>query len=241
MKRYATHDYDSVLELYYAKARFYDAHDRRFTAVDPIKGDIRNPMTLVQYLYVKGNPIMFIDVLGEDTSSISADISVALLFEFGISIELVSDDQGGFAVAVTHTVFGGGVGLSAGLSRTKTNAQKVDDLEGLGFKTILGPITVSGSSFEPSETEADRESYPIMGVNTPLRLSDIISGVSIFEEAAKLLTIPADIGNALAQVPEMGGGITRTYVINVTEPMNNAQSFFHKVKCKFTGEVEIKK
>ena len=32
VKRYATHDYDSVLELYYAKARFYDAHDRHFTA-----------------------------------------------------------------------------------------------------------------------------------------------------------------------------------------------------------------
>ena len=72
VKRYATHDYDSVLELYYAKARFYDAHDRRFTAVDPILDpsgyDLReyvdNPVQFVQYLYALDNPKTFIDPLG---------------------------------------------------------------------------------------------------------------------------------------------------------------------------------
>ena len=65
VKRYATHDYDSVLELYYAKARFYDAHDRHFTAVDPIldpsqydlREYVQNPVQFVQYLYVTNNPI----------------------------------------------------------------------------------------------------------------------------------------------------------------------------------------
>ena len=73
VKRYATHDYDSVLELYYAKARFYDAHDRRFTAVDPIldpsgydlREYVQNPAQLVQYLYVVDNPVIYIDPLGE--------------------------------------------------------------------------------------------------------------------------------------------------------------------------------
>ena len=72
VKRYATHDYDSVLELYYAKARFYDAHDRRFTAVDPIldpsgydlREYVQNPVQLVQYLYVVNNPILLTDLLG---------------------------------------------------------------------------------------------------------------------------------------------------------------------------------
>ncbi len=40
VKRYATHDYDQVLGMYYAKARFYDAEDRRFTAIDPILDSI---------------------------------------------------------------------------------------------------------------------------------------------------------------------------------------------------------
>ena len=72
VKRYATHDYDSVLELYYAKARFYDAHDRRFTAVDPIldpsgydlREYVQNPVQLVQYLYVQNQPLVYIDPTG---------------------------------------------------------------------------------------------------------------------------------------------------------------------------------
>jgi RHS repeat-associated protein len=73
VKRYATHDYDSVLGMYYAKARFYDAGDRRFATIDPIldgsKYDItdyvKNPVQLVQYLYVKNNPVVYIDPHGE--------------------------------------------------------------------------------------------------------------------------------------------------------------------------------
>ena len=72
VKRYATHDYDSVLELYYAKARFYDANGRHFVAMDPIldpsRFDIReyveNPVHLVQYIYVINNPVIQIDLLG---------------------------------------------------------------------------------------------------------------------------------------------------------------------------------
>ena len=73
VKRYATHDYDSVLELYYAKARFYDANGRHFVAMDPIldasiysiKDYVNDPKQLVQYLYVINNPIIYIDILGE--------------------------------------------------------------------------------------------------------------------------------------------------------------------------------
>ena len=73
VKEYATHDYDAVLNMYYAKARFYDADNRHFTAVDPIldpsqydlRAYTRDPMQLVQYLYVKDNAINWIDPLGE--------------------------------------------------------------------------------------------------------------------------------------------------------------------------------
>lgn len=72
VKRYATHDFDAVLNQYYAKARFYDAENRHFTAMDPIldpsqysiKEYVDNPMQLVQYLYVSNNPIVYIDPLG---------------------------------------------------------------------------------------------------------------------------------------------------------------------------------
>ena len=72
VKRYATHDYDSVLGMYYAKARFYDAENRRFIATDrilePSQYDLReyvtDSMQLVQYLYASNNSLTNIDPLG---------------------------------------------------------------------------------------------------------------------------------------------------------------------------------
>jgi RHS repeat-associated protein len=64
VQEYTGHPFDQVLGLYYAKARMYDAQDRRFVAVDPVKGVITIPTTLVQYTYVLDNPIIYVDLLG---------------------------------------------------------------------------------------------------------------------------------------------------------------------------------
>ena len=72
VKRYATHDYDSVLELYYAKARFYDANGRHFVAMDPIldpsqydlSAYVQEPMLFMQYLYAVDNPLINVDING---------------------------------------------------------------------------------------------------------------------------------------------------------------------------------
>lgn len=58
------HEYDDVLGMYYAKARMYDQANRRFTAMDPVKGDFRDPLSVIPYLYVKDNPMKWIDPLG---------------------------------------------------------------------------------------------------------------------------------------------------------------------------------
>ena len=76
VKTYTGHERDSVLGMYYAKARMYDTSDKhgsikanktgdkRFISVDPVKGDVRNPQSLVQYTYVLNNPLMYVDPLG---------------------------------------------------------------------------------------------------------------------------------------------------------------------------------
>ena len=40
------HARHNVLGMYYAKARFYSADDKRFVAMDPIKGSITDPLSL---------------------------------------------------------------------------------------------------------------------------------------------------------------------------------------------------
>lgn len=72
VKNYTGHDFDAVLNMYYAKARMYDAENRRFVALDPImdgsKYDISeritDPTMFVQYLYVKNMPLIATDPLG---------------------------------------------------------------------------------------------------------------------------------------------------------------------------------
>ena len=62
---YTGHDWDDVLGMYYAKARFYDPAAKRFVSMDPIKGNVLDPLSLVSYLYCVDNPLKYIDPLGE--------------------------------------------------------------------------------------------------------------------------------------------------------------------------------
>ncbi len=61
---YTGYDWDDVLGMYYAKARFYSADDKRFVAMDPIKGSVVAPLSLVSYLYCVDNPLRYVDPLG---------------------------------------------------------------------------------------------------------------------------------------------------------------------------------
>jgi RHS repeat-associated protein len=67
---YTGHPYDVVLGLYFAEARMYDAADRRFVANDPYKGDVANPLSLVQYTYVLDNPLKWADLLGLEKAKV---------------------------------------------------------------------------------------------------------------------------------------------------------------------------
>ena len=64
---YTGYDWDDVLGMYYAKARFYSADDKRFVAIDPVKGSITDPLSLVSYLYCVDNPLRYVDPLGTVT------------------------------------------------------------------------------------------------------------------------------------------------------------------------------
>ena len=61
---YTVHPYDQLLGVYFAQARMYDAGDRRFLAADWVKGDVLNPLTIVQYIYALNNPTKYFDPTG---------------------------------------------------------------------------------------------------------------------------------------------------------------------------------
>jgi RHS repeat-associated protein len=56
--KYTVHAWDDVLGLYFAQARMYDAENRRFMAIDPVKDGLN------WYAYCGNNPMTFIDPTG---------------------------------------------------------------------------------------------------------------------------------------------------------------------------------
>ncbi|MDR1439319.1 MAG: DUF6531 domain-containing protein [Clostridiales bacterium] len=110
---YTVHVYDPVLGLYYAKARMYDAENRRFVSADPawsfenvlkmeIKalGEISTPIPtaieLLQtenlYAYAINNPIAFVDRTGENIDDIIYGASLAIDDnQFGGLIQWITD------------------------------------------------------------------------------------------------------------------------------------------------------
>ena len=61
---YTGHMYDPVLSVYYARARMYDAADRRLMAMDKHKGFKSLPTSLNLYCYCTDNPLLFRDTTG---------------------------------------------------------------------------------------------------------------------------------------------------------------------------------
>ena len=73
-------------------ARTYDAADRRFMAVDPVKGIIKEPATFTQYVYTLNNPVRNIDPTGKFSV---AKWSIKCIVKFGDG----TIDRKGLAVA----------------------------------------------------------------------------------------------------------------------------------------------
>jgi RHS repeat-associated protein len=61
---FAGYGYDQVIGMYFAQYRLYDANNKRFTAVDPVAGNVLEPQSLNPYLYVRNNPANAVDPWG---------------------------------------------------------------------------------------------------------------------------------------------------------------------------------
>ena len=80
---YTGEQFDSVLEQYYLRARYYNVGLAQMTSMDTYLGQLADPTSLQKYLYVKNNPVSFTDPSGNITlqglsSSISAVPRLAL-------------------------------------------------------------------------------------------------------------------------------------------------------------------
>jgi len=64
---YAGEQFDTSLQMYYNRARYYDQNIGRFNRMDPFAGSPQDPQSLHKYLYVHNNPVNGIDPTGKFT------------------------------------------------------------------------------------------------------------------------------------------------------------------------------
>ena len=64
---YAGEQFDTSLQMYYNRARYYDQNIGRFNRLDPYSGNTQDPQSLHKYLYVHCNPVNNVDPSGEFT------------------------------------------------------------------------------------------------------------------------------------------------------------------------------
>ena len=63
---YSGERFDSNLNLYHLRARFYNMLTGRFETMDPVPGKINDPRTLHKYVYSANNPVNASDPTGKD-------------------------------------------------------------------------------------------------------------------------------------------------------------------------------
>jgi RHS repeat-associated protein len=63
---YRGEQWDSDLGLYYLRARYYNPLTGRFMSRDPLRGNLRVPITNHKYIYAGTNPVAFVDPTGRD-------------------------------------------------------------------------------------------------------------------------------------------------------------------------------
>ena len=63
---YSGERFDSNLNLYQLRARYYNMLTGRFETMDPAPGTITDPATLHKYVYTRNNPANLIDPTGRD-------------------------------------------------------------------------------------------------------------------------------------------------------------------------------
>ena len=140
------HIYDTTLDIYFAEARFYDAANRQWLAMDPVKDGLNwyqycgsNPTTNWDPtgLYVESLHQYFEKYLGcnNATGSIGASVAAGTgIWNFSLSISLIADTKGNVGIQVgTGTAISPGAGFSVNGIVSVTNAPDIYALEDMGY------------------------------------------------------------------------------------------------------------
>ncbi|OQY99921.1 MAG: hypothetical protein B6D35_08075 [Candidatus Brocadia sp. UTAMX2] len=102
---------DQNIEFYYLRARYYNQSSGRFIIMDPVDGNIFDPLSLHKYLYVRANPVNYIDPSGLQSFTMQevqqVPVNIGILVEnTGLRFLLYQLEQAATAVFILCTTAG---------------------------------------------------------------------------------------------------------------------------------------
>ena len=138
------HIYDTTLDIYFAEARFYDAANRQWLAMDPVKDGLN------WYRYTDDNPTTYFDPDGEMPVTIAVGaVAGALIGGVGTYMEYANSnnpiDEYAILNIVGNTVIGAVTGTVVALGFTPAGFIKTATAVGILGGTSAGAI-VSGAT-----------------------------------------------------------------------------------------------
>ena len=194
--------------MYYAKARLYDTADKhgstkgnklgdkRFMAVDPVKGDTHNPQSMVQYIYTLNDPMMYVDPLGKLTIGVglSGEGHIAAVGADFTAMIVLGDD--GVVALVVSESFGGSGGDIISLT-----------------KLDVGISGVAGITDAYSAWDLYRTSGTVSGAAGPISTGQgqPVKGITVGKGKSTVLV-------------ELHGKVTQTQIIEIVNLRDTAEA-----------------
>jgi RHS repeat-associated protein len=112
-KLYCGEQYDSNLQMYNLRTRYYDPSNGRFNQRDTFAGNNEDPQTLHRYLYANCDPVNVIDPLGQQGDMISLMCSCAICATVAAAVcGAVGYAYGGVKGEIAGIIFGIGLGVA---------------------------------------------------------------------------------------------------------------------------------
>ncbi|MCP4841740.1 MAG: RHS repeat-associated core domain-containing protein, partial [Halieaceae bacterium] len=156
--RFTGEQYDSALDNYYLRARFYDPNSVRFTQMDSWRGKSCEPTSQNKYIYAHSNPTSFIDPSGHNVFSLSNVVTAVgvagILSAASTAIINRSSQTSSSSLALPTFDISSSKLVVATIYFAYIAQQNV-----LSLSTDNNMYMAGGSSSEAAERQADYEAY----------------------------------------------------------------------------------
>jgi len=183
---YTGEQFDSSLDQYYLRARYYDPSNGRFNRVDPYAGNMQDPQSLHKYTYCNNNPVNGIDPSGMmNLTSLSVGMMIAGTIVSVVGIGMIihgntTDDD--FLTTIGMETLIVGLALIAGGAGVVFGA--LSAVEAVVLQVIVSLITIGVNHGGAIMSRVIRKNFSAQNMIRNLSINDIAipsHGILIFE------------------------------------------------------------